>query len=51
MSQIDLTDYGYKSNKTGFSIGSGYELFDNFFMNTGVSTYFETLKTDSNSFY
>ena len=43
----NLTDYGYKSNKTGFSIESGYELFDNFFMNTGVSTYFETLKTDA----
>ena len=43
----NLTDYGYKSNKTGFSIESGYEIFDNFFMNTGVSTYFETLKTDA----
>ena len=43
----NLKVYGYKSNKTGFSIGSGHEFYDNFFINTGVSTYVETLKTDT----
>ena len=42
-----LKDFGYKSNKSGFSIGSGYELYDDFYFTTGLSTYVETLKTDA----
>ena len=46
-----LTDrmktYGYESNKTGFSIGSGFEFYDNLFLNTGVSSFVEKLTTDS----
>ena len=42
-----LKDFGYKSNKTGFSIGSGYELYDDFYFTTGLSSYVETLKTDT----
>ena len=41
-----LTDFGYKSNKTGFSIGSGFEFYDDLYWNTGVSTYVEKLETD-----
>ena len=41
-----LSDYGYKSNKTGFSIGSGFEFYDDLYWNTGVSTYIEKLDTD-----
>ena len=41
-----LSDYGYKSNKTGFSIGSGFEFYDDLYWNTGVSTYVEKLDTD-----
>ena len=42
-----LTDFGYKSNKIGFSLGSGFELYDDLYLKTGVSSYIETLKTDS----
>ena len=42
-----LTDFGYKSNKTGFSVGSGFEFYDDLYWNTGVSTYVEKLETRS----
>ena len=42
-----LSDFGYKSTKTGFSIGSSFEFYDDLFWNTGVSTYVEKLETDS----
>ena len=44
-----LANFGYKSTKTGFSIASGFELYDDFFFTTGVSTYVENLKTDSSA--
>ena len=42
-----LKDYGYESNKTGFSLGSGFEYFDNLYLNIGTSSYIEKLTTDS----
>jgi len=42
-----LKNFGYKSNKTGFSVGSGFELYDDLYWNTGVSSYVEKLKTDN----
>ena len=42
-----LTNFGYKSNKTGFSVGSGFEFYDDLYWNTGVSSYVEKLETDS----
>ena len=42
-----LKNYGYKSNKTGFSVGSGFEFYDNLYWNTGFSSYVEKLETDS----
>tara|TARA_B110000027_G_scaffold126970_1_gene145848 strand:+ start:3053 stop:5290 length:2238 start_codon:yes stop_codon:yes gene_type:complete len=42
-----INTYGYESVKTGFRIGSGFEYYDNVFLNTGISTYVERLKTDS----
>ena len=42
-----LKDFGYKSNKTGFSVGSGFELYDDLYWNTGFSSYAEKLKTDN----
>ena len=42
-----LKNFGYKSNKTGFSIGSGFELYDDLYWNTGISSYIEKLDTDS----
>ena len=42
-----LKNFGYKSNKTGFSVGSGFEYYDDLFWNTGISAYVEKLDTDS----
>jgi len=42
-----LKNFGYKSNKTGLSIGSGFEFYDDLYWNTGVSSYIEKLDTDS----
>ena len=42
-----LATFGYESNKTGFSIGSGFEYYDNLFLSTGISSYVEKLTTDS----
>tara|TARA_B100000795_G_scaffold191120_1_gene145649 strand:- start:996 stop:3233 length:2238 start_codon:yes stop_codon:yes gene_type:complete len=42
-----LGDFGYKSNKTGLSIGTGFEFYDNLRFSPGVSSYVETLKTDA----
>jgi outer membrane protein insertion porin family len=42
-----LTNFGYKSNKTGFSVGSGFEYYDDLYWNLGVSSYVEKLETDN----
>jgi len=42
-----LTNYGYKSSKTGFSVGTGFEIYDDLFFNAGISSYIEEIKTDS----
>ena len=42
-----LTNFGYKSNKTGFSVGSSFEFYDDLYWNTGISSYVEKLDTDS----
>jgi outer membrane protein insertion porin family len=42
-----LTNFGYKSNKTGFSVGSTFEFYDDLYWNTGVSSFVEKLETDS----
>jgi len=42
-----LKNFGYKSNKTGFSIGSGFEFYEDLHWNTGMSSYVEKLETDS----
>ena len=42
-----LKDFGYKSNKTGFSIGSSFEFYDDLYWNTGISSYVEKLDTDN----
>ncbi len=38
-----LSVFGYKSNKTGFTLGSGFEYYDDLFLNIGVSSYYEKL--------
>ena len=42
-----LEDFGYKSNKTGFSLGSNFEFYDDLYWNTGISSYVEKLETES----
>ena len=42
-----LTDYGYKSNKTGITIGSGFEFYDDLYLNRGLSVSSEKLDTSS----
>ncbi len=42
-----LTDFGYKTNKTGFSVGTRFEYYDDFFLNIGTSNFYEKLETDS----
>ena len=44
-----LTDFGYKSNKTGFSFGSGFEFYDDLYWNTGISSYIDKLETNSSA--
>jgi outer membrane protein insertion porin family len=41
-----LKNFGYKSNKTGFSVGSTTEVYDDLYWNTGISSYVEKLDTD-----
>ncbi len=42
-----LTDFGYKVSKTGLSIGTGFEQYENFFYNPELSLSFEDLETNS----
>ena len=42
-----LETFGYESNKTGFTVGSSFEYYDNLYLNIGTSSYVEKLTTDS----
>ena len=42
-----LANFGYKSNKTGLRVGSGLELYDDIFLNVGISSFVEKLETES----
>ena len=42
-----LTDNGYKTNKTAFSLGTGFEQFENIFFSPKLSNSYEDLKTSS----
>ena len=44
-----LTDYGYKLSKTGFSIGTTFEQYQDFYFSPEVSISFENLDTDSSA--
>ena len=46
-SEVDrLTNYGYKTTKTGFTLGSGFEYFEDVTLSPSITTYYESLKTD-----
>tara|TARA_B100001057_G_scaffold183796_1_gene184475 strand:- start:2143 stop:4392 length:2250 start_codon:yes stop_codon:yes gene_type:complete len=42
-----LKDFGYKTNKTGFTLGTDFEYYDDLFFGVGVNSYYESIKTDS----
>ena len=42
-----LANYGYKSNKTGFTMGSRFEYYDDLYLDNGFSVYSEKLSTSS----
>jgi outer membrane protein insertion porin family len=44
-----LTDYGYKSTKTGLSVGSGFEYYNDLFFTRGLSIFTEKLDAASNA--
>jgi len=44
-----MENYGYKSNKHGFELGTGFEYYDDLFVKMGFSSYVETIKTDTSA--
>ena len=44
-----LTAFGYKTLKTGFSLGSRFEYFEDVFLSPSISTFYESLETDSSA--
>ena len=48
--EIDkLKTYGYKTNKTGFEIGTKFEYLEDFNFGLSSSSYYEKIETDSNA--
>ena len=41
------TEFGYKTNKTGFSFGTDFEVLDDFDFGLGLSNFYEKITTDS----
>ena len=44
-----LANFGYKTIKTGFTLGSRFEYFEDVFLSPSLTTYYESLKTDSSA--
>ena len=44
-----LADFGYKTTKTGFTLGSRFEYYEKMFISPSITTYYESLKTDSSA--
>ena len=42
-----LKDFGYKTNKTGFSLGTNFEYLKDFNLGLSTSSFFEKMETDS----
>jgi outer membrane protein insertion porin family len=42
-----LSTSGYKTNKSGFSLGTKFEYQDDFFLGLGFSNFYESIETDS----
>jgi outer membrane protein insertion porin family len=43
----NYTTFGYKTNKTGFSVGTSFEYYDHTFLGIGTSNMYEKIETDS----
>ena len=44
-----MVDYGYKTNRTGFSFGSAWEQYDDVVFSPSISSYFESLNTNQSA--
>ncbi len=44
-----LTNFGYKSNKTGFSANTNFEFFDDLNFGLGTSSYYEKIETSNSA--
>ena len=44
-----MTDSGYKTKKTGFSLGTRYEQYENTFFSPNISTEIEDLTTNADA--
>ena len=42
-----IKNSGYKTNKTGFELGSRFEYYDDLFLKLGTSNYYERIETDN----
>ncbi len=42
-----LENFGYKTNKNGFTLGSSFEYYDDLFLGVGTSNYYEKISTNS----
>ena len=42
-----LSDFGYKTNKTGITVGTDFEYYDDLFLGLGLNSYYEDIETDS----
>tara|TARA_Y200000002_G_scaffold373975_1_gene373959 strand:- start:1949 stop:4207 length:2259 start_codon:yes stop_codon:yes gene_type:complete len=42
-----LSTGGFKTSRTGFGVGTGFEQYDDFFVNLDISAYYEKLETTS----
>ena len=48
--EIDrLTDFGYKTNRTGFSYGTNFEFYDDLYLGIGNKNYYQKIETDSSA--
>ena len=44
-----LTDYGYKTSKTGFSFSTSFEQYEDFYISPNISVFSENLDTNTNA--
>ena len=44
-----LSEFGYKTNKTGISLGTNFELYDDLNFGLGASSFYEKIETDSSA--